>query len=970
MLSLVQDTVKHPTGFVPVETPKETTTAGSESVTTLAGLLQKAAKESIGGILTYPPGTINDSSAATTLTYAELFTVAQANAASLHSSLASRGITLASGKIVLIHFESAVDAIPWFWSVILAGAVPAISAPSMLSNNVSERKKHLTHLYKTLDQPLCLTRRALLEPFAVQDAEARIDILSVEELASAPTAAAVPLPSPSVSDLAALMLTSGSSGNSKAVRLTHGQMLAAINGKAQFAQPHASKPYLSWIGMDHVANLTEIHLHALLLGLPQIQISAADLLVDPLQLLNLISRHKVQRTFAPNFYLARLRRALESGVTSSLDADLSLESLEWFGSGGESNVTEVCAALQPLLEKYGARKDVIVPGFGMTETCAGCIYNRQCPSYDKEKRYEFTSLGSCIPGVRMRVTKLISGGQTVEAGPNEIGDLEVSGEVVFKAYHNNPEATARAFTQGGWFRTDDLAFIDDKGFLNLSGRTKEVMIVNGVKYLPVELEAALEEAEIPGTTPTYFCAFSTLDASLDTECVVVIYLPAFDEADDAARFDTQSTIIRIASMHTRSRPRVVPLRKEQLPKSTLGKLSRAKLKAALEKGEFSSQIAANDEAIARHRQTIRGEPDSEAEAIILEEIRFQLALPAEDDFSVNDSILAMGSSSMDLIAVINRLKPRLGLPAPIPLIDILNNPTAKGLAGRIAEVNSEDREYNPVVKLNSFGHKTPLWLIHPGVGEVLVFLNLTKYITDRPVYGMRAKGFNKGEEPFTTIDQVLTCYVEHIKKTQPQGPYALAGYSYGAMLAFEISKRLEALGDEVRYCGSWNLPPHIKYRMRQLDWEECIANLFYFVSLIDQDVALDQCPTIRAMPDRKDAVKHMRKLADPARWDELGLDEDDYLNWADVATKLQGMARDYEPSGSIKCMDVFVAIPLKAVAKDRQDWVENKLSHWKDFVREDVRFHDVEGEHYTMLNPTYVAGFADRLRKVLTERGI
>lgn len=55
-----------------------------------------------------------------------------------------------------------------------------------------------------------------------------------------------------------------------------------------------------------------------------------------------------------------------------------------------------------------------------------------------------------------------------------------------------------------------------------------------------------------------------------------------------------------------------------------------------------------------------------------------------------------------------------------------------------------------------------------------------------------------------------------MRKRQPKGPYAIAGYSYGAMLAFEVSKRLEADGDQVRYCGSWKLPPHIKERMRQL----------------------------------------------------------------------------------------------------------------------------------------------------------
>ncbi|KKZ65478.1 hypothetical protein EMCG_08710 [[Emmonsia] crescens] len=66
------------------------------------------------------------------------------------------------------------------------------------------------------------------------------------------------------------------------------------------------------------------------------------------------------------------------------------------------------------------------------------------------------------------------------------------------------------------------------------------------------------------------------------------------------------------------------------------------------------------------------------------------------------------------------------------------------------------------------------------------------------------------------------------------------------------------------------------------------------------------------------------------------------------------MAVNYDPSGSMKCMDVFVADPLSHVAKNKEDWVETRFAAWKEFVRVDVRFHDVQGAHYTMLNLEYV----------------
>ncbi|KAK1723308.1 uncharacterized protein BDZ83DRAFT_626747 [Colletotrichum acutatum] len=66
-------------------------------------------------------------------------------------------------------------------------------------------------------------------------------------------------------------------------------------------------------------------------------------------------------------------------------------------------------------------------------------------------------------------------------------------------------------------------------------------------------------------------------------------------------------------------------------------------------------------------------------------------------------------------------------------------------------------------------------------------------------------------------------------------------------------------------------------------------------------------------------------------------------------------------------MDVFVADPLKEMAVDREDWVQNKLSRWQEFAS-DVQFHDVPGEHYSILDETNVLRFAEKLKEVLEAR--
>jgi len=111
-------------------------------------------------------------------------------------------------------------------------------------------------------------------------------------------------------------------------------------------------------------------------------------------------------------------------------------------------------------------------------------------------------------------------------------------------------------------------------------------------------------------------------------------------------------------------------------------------------------------------------------------------------------------------------------------------------------------DYDPVVTLKSSGTKKPLWLIHPGVGEVLVFVGLSQPLADngRPIYALRTRGFESGHTRFSSIIETVDTYVQAIRRRQPQGPYALAGYIYGAILAFETAKRLNTM--DAALCAS------------------------------------------------------------------------------------------------------------------------------------------------------------------------
>ncbi len=918
-----------------------------------------AEKHSAGCVITYPKGDVANLASGQGLSYKELRDRAQSNA-----GLLSQNLNLKENRVVLLHFGDHLDNIVWFWSVVYAGCTPVISTP--FTDNLEQRQKHIQHLHSLLQDPLCITSSISFGDFLGQDILKPIIVEGL--LPESPNGEPHPYVSTgAVTDPAILMLTSGSSGNAKAVCLSHEQVLSAIKGKASVVRLDTRNAFLNWVGLDHVAGLIEIHLQAMHLGMDQVHVPAATVIADPSSFLNIVSRHRVSRSFAPNFYLAKLRKSIESD-DPGIEKDLDLSCLSYLASGGESNHTEMCSAVANLLHhKYGAPKNVIIPGFGMTETCAGAIFNIDFPVYDICNGLEFASLGKCMPGIRMRITQA---GAATLVPPGDPGDLEVSGSVLFKRYHNNASATEAAFTADGWFKTGDQAIIDSAGHLKLIGRSKEVMNVNGVKYLPHELETAIDEASIVGITLSYTVCFSHRPKDSMTERIHVFYLPTYLPGDSKARVETLNAIVSTVMLQTRTRPYVLPLDRQALQKTTLGKISRAKIKTAFERGNHELYQKINNESIKSYKGRQRlasAEPSSELERLLVREFCEVLDLGAED-IDIDNAIFSMGVTSVELIRLKRNIEKQLSPGNDIRMVALLTNPTIRALANSIG-IADRPAEYNPVVRMQHQGVKTPLWLVHPGVGEILIFINLAKHITDRPVYALRARGFNAGETYFESVQEVVMTYHAAIKATQPTGPYAIAGYSYGSMLAFETAKILKGNGDEVRFLGSFNLPPHIKDRMSQLIWSECLLHLSYFLDIITETTAYELSVPLRPL-NKKEALAIVVKIANPTRMSELSLTSDALYKWANLAFALQGIAKDYEPEGRVASMDVFYATPLAAVARSKQEWVEGPLSKWRDFVEEAPRYHEVDGAHYTMISPEHVQRFTKKLKSALQARGL
>ncbi|MET7656414.1 non-ribosomal peptide synthetase [Streptomyces sp. NPDC005486] len=851
-----------------------------------------------------------------------------------------RGRGLAPQDKVVLLLERPQEFVPAFWACLLGGFVPVPMAP--LGGDPERWAAQLGHVNTLLDQPLVVTTETLAAELP------HVEGLGVTPLSSLyANDPADLLHQAAPEDTALLVLTSGSTGNSKAVRLTHANLLASMTGKNGYHRLGPDDVSLNWVSFDHVAALLECHLLPLYAGATQLHVEAALVLGEPLEFLRLISRHGVTMTFTPNFLLGLLNASADR-LEETGPVDLSR--LRHIISGGEAVVRTTGETFLRHFAPHGLRPDALWPAFGMTETCAGSVYSQAFPASDQGK--EFANLGTPVEGLLLRVVDE----HDQELGEGETGELQLAGPMITPGYYNNAQATRDAFTADGWFRSGDLGRLDD-GRLTLVGRSKDSIIVNGVNYFSHDIETVLEQLD--GVARSYVAAFPTRTPGSDTEQLVLAFHPETEDGDELALYRVLSAIRSGVVMHWGFRPALIlPLPKDAFPKTSLGKIQRSLMRRKLEAGAYE-QVTRSVADLVLRRLGGYTAPEGETERI-LAGIYAEMFDTDPEKLSASANFFDLGGTSLDILRLRSMVAQRLSA-HDLQIITVLMAPTVRELAARLGEDEATVRPYDPLVPMQVVGDKTPLFCVHPGVGEVLVFVNLAKYfVGDRPFYALRARGFNSGEKPFESFEEMVATYVDAIRAKQPHGPYAVAGYSYGAAVAFEVAKVLEAQGERVDFVGSFNLPPHIKYRMQELDFVETAANLAFFLALIDKRQSLDLPGQLRHL-SREEQLAHFIDIAPKARLAELDLTLEKFTAWATLADGLTDLGRTYAPSGSVRSMSVFYAIPLRGT---KEDWLNNELSRWDEHCP-DVRYLDVPGEHYTLMGPNHVAVFQSILRKEL-----
>jgi len=264
-------------------------------------------------------------------------------------------------------------------------------------------------------------------------------------------------------DIAVLMYTSGSSGLPKGVLLTYGNLQSDVDAAITAVDFQSRHKFLGIIPLFHVFGLTAMMLAPIQLGATIVYMAR----FSPVATLNAIREHSISLVLGvPSMFAAILR--LKSASPEDFKA------IHAIISGGEPLPAN-------LREEFLARFGVpILEAYGMTETSLAISLNT--PQIHRPG-----SVGKPIPGMEIKITD--DTGAPVPSG-NE-GEIWVRGPMVMKGYHNLPTETAASLTPDGYFKTGDLGHIDADGFLFITGRKKDLIIVAGEKVSPREIEEML-----------------------------------------------------------------------------------------------------------------------------------------------------------------------------------------------------------------------------------------------------------------------------------------------------------------------------------------------------------------------------------------------------------------------------------------------------------------------------------------------
>ncbi|WP_209329029.1 amino acid adenylation domain-containing protein [Lunatimonas salinarum] len=557
----------------------------------------------------------------------------------------------------------------------------------------------------------------------------------------------------------------------------------------------------------------------------------------------------------------------------------------------------------------------------------------------------------------------ILGSGLEEVGPGQVGELCVAGLPLAAYYLGSEELTREKFCN--WidfenrthriYRTGDLAKVSWDGSLVFLGRSDHQVKIRGFRVELGEIEAVIN------TLPFVVQSVVKVQGNSLGQQELVAYLQTDSPLDkngissgERSKEEMHAVISELtdqqieavlevlrSSLPSYMHPTIL-VDIAEFPKTPSGKIDRKRLPQV----EGAAQGRGRKEYIP---------PKTTNERLLC---NIWAKWLNQHTISARDNFFELGGYSLIGIKVMAEIEKQTG--TRLPLITLFNHPTVEMLAAQL-DLEKEAIKWDSLVPVQPEGMKKPIYIVHGGGLNVTPYYKLVgKLDPDQPIYGIQARGLNGIDEPFETIEEMAAYYLSEILNQNPYGPYILAGYSFGGVIAFEMAQQLTQMGKKVEklilfdtYANQHKKPSNLKERVWVAIRDEIGKRAIELSLLI-----------------RHPRVFKNKKLSS-------------YRKKKATLMNLLGKAQPAEKSGILATQERIIAINKRAACNYHAqkyegdvyffragiwDFYETDLKYlgWKPFVNH-IQVVPVAGEHVAMFEDGNVELLAENLKKILQD---
>ncbi|MBX2812215.1 MAG: fatty acyl-AMP ligase [Myxococcales bacterium] len=519
-----------------------------------------------------------------------------------------RSLGLQAGDRMALILPDGQDFVLSFLGAISAGIIPVPMYPPLALGKLDRYIETSTRIIRTSEAKLLLTSQSVSNILwsLVQRAPSLRDIHTSEDVArNAKEESCNPLDDFTVhaSDPCFLQFTSGSTSDPKGVVVTHANLLA--NSRAIMISGLRSDPAkdrgVSWLPLYHDMGLIGFVIAPLLNTVPVVFIPTLAFVKRPNVWMDTISKYRGTITFAPNFAFALAAKR----VTSRRLEQLDLSCLRVVGCGAEPINGQTIRSFAEKFSTANLSPNAIMPAYGMAEATLAVSFDDlesplksilidrdayevqgkvislssspepQSTSPEPQSTIELVSCGRTFPEHAVAVL----GPKGQHLGDDQVGELAFWGPSVTAGYFQNEEASKYSIVEG-WLHTGDLGFTRS-GAIFVSGRKKDLIILNGRNYYPQSIEWEVEQ--LSAVRRGNVVAFSIAGDS--AEQLVIAAETKIQAHDQREALEQQITQQLQEQLGIRTH-KVQLLSPGTLPKTSSGKVQRARTKVLYETGNL------------------------------------------------------------------------------------------------------------------------------------------------------------------------------------------------------------------------------------------------------------------------------------------------------------------------------------------------------------------------------------------------